>query len=150
MSIKEKSSGLGVYNVYGPRETDEGRAGDINTAGVVKELQVDFRGNSYSYVEATLPKGSIVLDAYAKVEEEFVLGGTSPTINVGTKGSAATNGASITKAQAEGEGVYDLTPAGTWGAVLAADTVVAVELGGTTPTITGAGEMKVVVRYVLV
>lgn len=146
---KESTSGLGVYNVYGPRKTDEGRAGKINTSGVVHELEVSFRGDSYSTVTATIPAGAKVLDGYAKVDEVFVLGGTTPTINVGTSGSAATNGVSISEAQAEALGSYDLTPAGTWAAVLAANTTVAVELGGTSPTITDAGEIKVVIRYVL-
>ena len=146
---KENTAGLGVFNVYGPRKTDEGRAGKINTAGVVNELEVSFRGDSYSTVTAVIPAGAKVLDAYAKVDEVFVLGGTTPTINVGTSGSAATNGVPVSEAQAEALGSYDLTPAGTWAAVLAAATTVAVELGGTTPTITDAGEIKVVVRYVV-
>lgn len=147
---KEKSSGLGVYNVYGPRKTDEGRVGDINTAGVVKEMQIDFRGDTYEYVEGFLPAGAKVLDAYAKVSEAFVLGGTTPTIAIGTSGSAPTNGVKLTEAQAEATGVYALALAGTWANVLAAATTVKVELGGTTPTVTSQGNASVVIRYVVV
>jgi hypothetical protein len=146
---KENSAGLGVYNVYGPRKTDEGRSGSIKTAGVVKELELDFRGENYGIVSATIPAGATVLDGYAKVSEAFALGGTTPTIAIGTSGSAATNGVKLTEAQAEATGSYDLTPAGTWGSTLAASTSVAVELGGTSPTIGNGGNVKVVIRYVV-
>lgn len=145
----ENTAGLGVNNVYGPRKTDEGRSGNINTAGVVKELEIDFRGENYSVVSATIPAGAKVLDGYAKVSEAFALGGTTPTLAIGTSGSAATNGVKLTEAQAEATGTYDLTPSGTWGSVLSAATSVAVELGGTSPTIGDGGNVKVVVRYVV-
>lgn len=145
----ENTAGLGVNNVYGPRKTDEGRSGVINTAGVVKELEVDFRGENYSVVSTTIPAGALVLDGYAKVSEAFALGGTTPTLAIGTSGSAATNGVKLTEAQAEATGTYDLTPSGTWGSVLAAATTVKVELGGTSPTIGTGGNVKVVVRYVV-
>ena len=145
----ENTAGLGVNNVYGPRKTDEGRSGVINTSGVVKELEVDFRGENYSVVSATIPAGAVVLDGYAKVSEAFALGGTTPTLAIGTSGSAATNGVKLTEAQAEATGTYDLTPAGTWGSVLSAATTGAVELGGTSPTIGNGGNVKVVVRYVV-
>jgi hypothetical protein len=148
---KENTAGLGVYNVYGPRETAEGRNGNINTAGVVKELQLDFRGSNYSLVSATLPKGAQVIECIAEVVEAFALGGTTPTINVGTATSAGTNyGIELSKAQAEAAGTtkYDATKAGTWQSVLTAATTVAVELDGTTPTIGDGGLAKVVIRYV--
>lgn len=151
---KENSAGLGVYNVYGPRKTDEGRVGQINTAGVVKELEISFRGDSYDKLHTvTVPAGAKFIEAVATVVEAFALGGTTPTINVGTSGSAGTNYAiELSEAQAEAAGtvVYNSTGAGTWGSVLAADTTVAVELDGTTPTITDAGELTVVIRYIIV
>lgn len=147
MSNKEKSSGLGVYNVYGPRSTDEGRSGKINTAGVVKELQVDVRGGTFSFVEGSLPKGANVIGAYAKVSEAFDFGAAT-ALSLGTKGSEATNGVSITAAQGEAVGVYELTPAGTWNAILAADT--AYGMAATGAGITSAGNLSIVVRYVLV
>lgn len=150
---KENTAGLGVYNVYGPRTTAEGRAGDINTAGVEKELELDFRGSNYSQVTATLPKGAKFINATAKIVEAFNLTGTSPTILVGTSGSAATNyGLSIAEASAEAAGtvVYNATGAGTWANPLAAATTVSVALGGTTPVATSAGLAKVVIRYIVV
>lgn len=149
---KENSAGLGVYNVYGPRQTDEGRVGAIRTAGVVKEAEISFRGDNYDKLHTlTVPAGAKFIEAVATVVEAFTLGGTTPTINVGTSGSAGTNYAieiSETDAETEGKVVYNSTGAGTWASVLAADTTVAVELDGTTPTIEG-GEMTVVIRYVL-
>lgn len=150
---KENSAGLGVYNVYGPRKTDEGRAGDIRTAGVEKEMQLDFRGDSYDLVTATLPKGAKFLSATAVVVEAFDLGGTTPTINVGTSGSAGTNyGIELSEAQAEAAGtvVYNSTGAGTWANPLAAATTVAVELDGTSPTVGSGGELSVVIKYIVV
>ena len=154
---KENSAGLGVYNNYGPRQTDEGRAGQINTAGVVKELQINFRGSDFDsngvalLDTATLPAGSKFIEAYASVQEAFVLGGTTPTINVGTSGSAGTNyGIELSEAQAESAAtaIYNDTGAGTWASVLAAATTVAVELDGTSPTVTDAGEATIVIRYI--
>ena len=88
---KENTAGLGVYNVYGPRQTAEGRAGVLNTAGIVKEVELDFRGSNYGLVTAVIPAGSQFIEALAYVEEAFVLGGTTPTINIGTNGSEGTN-----------------------------------------------------------
>ena len=148
----ENSAGLGVNNTYGPRETAEGRSGEVKTAGVVKEVQLDFRGDNYSVVSATLPKGAKFVEAVAHVEEAFALGGTTPTINVGTSGSAGTNYAiELSEAQSEAAGtvVYNSTGAGTFANALAAETTLKVELDGTTPTITDAGKAKIVVRYII-
>lgn len=150
---KENTAGLGVYNVYGPRKTAEGRDGKVNTAGMVHELELDFRGDSYSLVSATIPAGAKVIECVADVLEAFALGGTTPTINVGTSGSHGTNyGIELSEAQAEAANtvVYDATAAGTWQSVFTADTSVVVGLDGTSPTITSAGRAKVVIRYVLI
>ncbi|NOQ73238.1 MAG: hypothetical protein GQ574_14620 [Crocinitomix sp.] len=79
-----------------------------------------------------------------------MLGGTTPVIDIGTESTEATNGFTITEAQAEAVGMYDLTSAlaGTWAAGLAADTTVGLLLGGTSPTVTSAGKAKIVIRYV--
>ena len=148
----ENTAGLGVKNSYGPRQTAEGRSGDIRTAGVVKELEIDFRGDTYSYVSATLPKGAKFIEASAKIVKAFALGGTTPTINVGTSGSHGTNYAiELSKAQAEAVGtvVYNATGAGTFASVLTADTTVVVGLDGTSPTIGTGGLAKVVIRYIV-
>ena len=148
---KENSAGLGVYNNYGTRETNEARDGVINTAGKVWQKQINFHGNDYTQVSFTLPAGATFLRASAKVTEAFALGGTSPTINVGTSGSHGTNYAiELSEAQAEAVGTYyNATGAGTFAAPLAAATTVVVGLDGTSPTVTSAGAVQVLIEYML-
>jgi len=149
MGIKEDSAGLGVSNFYGPRNTTEGPVGNFKTEGAVEELVMEVTGDNYTQVSGTIPAGAKCLEAYIEVVEAFALGGTTPTIDIGTDGSEGTNGFDVAEADAEAVGLYvDSTFAGTWAAQLASDTTVGVALGGTTPTITSAGRMKVVVRYV--
>lgn len=146
-------SGLGVHNFYGPRRTRAPKGG-ISTEGSVNELTVDIWGSSFDDKMneiniVTLPKGAIVVDAYAKVSEAFGLSGTTPTIAVGTVGSEATNGIKLSKAQAEAVGAYKLTAAGTWGNALTADTKVSFALGGTSPKADASkGKARVTIRYV--
>ena len=144
----EKKTGLGTKAKYGPAKLGEDSAGKYPGAGGVETLNIEFRGGTYSVVEGYLPKGATIVHVVADVDEVFALGGTSPTINVGTKGSASSDGVSLSEAQAEAVGTYPLTPSGTWSSPLAADTAVAVELGGTTPTITEAGHARFTIHYV--
>lgn len=149
---KENTAGLGVYNVYGPRETDEARSGQLPNQGNERELYITFRGSNYNLVSATLPEGATFIRATAKIIEAFALGGTTPTINVGTSGSHGTNYAiELSEAQAEAADtvVHNTTGAGTFASPLAADTTVVVGLDGTTPTITDAGEATVIIRYAM-
>ena len=148
----------GVHNHYGPREV-KGSVGIMNTEGAMNELVVDLDGAMVSAEEFPLqapiiPAGSRITDAYLEVSEAFVLGGTTPVIEVGTATSEATNGVSVTEAQAEAVGTYDLTAAlaGTWAGTtgLVAATTVGIDLGGTSPTSTSAGKARLVVRYVRV
>jgi len=152
----ENTAGLGVNNHYGHRETEYGKVGGgkLPVQGSVDEIVIyvkgsDFDGGTSFDTKAYIPAGSLVREAYAEVTEAFALGGTTPTMNVGTSGSAGTNySIELSEANAEATGQYDGTPAGTHAAVLAADTTIAVELDGTTPTVTDAGQMKVVIRYI--
>ena len=107
--------------------------------------------NSSFRPEVILPAGSLPTLAYIDVSEVFVMGGTSPTILVGTSGSEATNGCVISEAIAEAVGTVDITSTltGTWDASLAAATTVGVTMGGTSPTATStAGKARLVVQYV--
>jgi hypothetical protein len=105
-------------------------------------LQTDFK----------LPAGAVVKNVYVEVQEAFVLGGTTPTILLGTDTSEVTNGFVISEAQAEAVATYDVTGTltGTWAAPLAAETTVGLAMGGTSPTSTTAGKAKVIVEYVSV
>lgn len=150
----ESNTGLNVNNHYGERETGQ-TSGNIRTAGVKNELsiQVDAKDIGVALFNApVIPAGSLIVGAYVKVEEAFALGGTTPTIDIGTSGSVATNNVEVSEAQAEAAGTYDIfsSAKGTWAASLAADTTVAIELGGTTPTKTDAGSLEVVIEYVKV
>lgn len=144
-----------VNNHYGPRASGKTQ-GVARTAGFKKELVLDIDGTmvgnaAYPLLAPSLPAGASVLEVYAEVTEAFVLGGTSPTIEVGTETSEATNGFTISEAQAEAVGSYDLTSAlsGTWASPLAAATSVGLAQAGTSPTVTSAGKMRVVIEYIV-
>ena len=154
---KEASSGLGsgVRSRFGPVSVPDGAAGVVRTAGGMNQVVLEFSGadiNNDDFQKAVVPAGSLLVSAYAEIEEVFALGGTTPTIDIGTDGSEATNNVDITEAQGEAVGTYDIlgTPGGTWAAGLAADTTVSIALGGTTPTVTSAGKARVVLEFVKV
>lgn len=154
---KEATSGLGsgVRSRYGPLSVPDGLGGKTRTAGGVDEYIIEFSGddiNNDDFQKPIVPSGSLLIDAYAEVETAFALGGTTPTIDIGTDGSEGTNGVDMTESQAENAGTYDIkgTPNGTWASSLAADTTVSVALGGTSPTVTSAGKCRVVLRFVKV
>ena len=142
-----------VHNQFGPRESKQAQ-GRVGTEGVMNEISIEFNGTdvgnaAYPLLVPYIPAGAVIEDVYLKVKEAFVLGGTSPTIEVGTETSEATNGFTITEAQAEAVGTYDLTGAlsGTWAAPLAAQTTIGLAQAGTSPTVTSAGLAEVVIRY---
>lgn len=145
-----------VSNHYGQRETGK-TVGKVKTEGVMNELSINIDGEmlgnaAYPLIAPELPAGAVIEDVYVKVTEAFVLGGTTPAIEVGTEGSEATNGFTISEAQAEATGTYDLTSAlsGTWASPLAAATTVGLALSGTSPTTTDAGKLDVIIRYAVV
>ena len=150
----ENLNGLGVNNHYGPRPTGQ-TSGNIKTEGAKNQLsiQVDAKDIGVAlFASPVLPAGALVVGAFARVSEAFVLGGTTPTILVGTDTTEVTNGLVISEAQAEAVGLYDIfsTATGTWAAMLAAETDLAVVLGGTTPTKTTAGKLEIIIEYVTV
>lgn len=143
-----------VSNHYGPRAVGS-TTGVAKTEGLNNQLTLNINGtdvgNEAFALELApfLPAGADITKVYAQVTEAFVLGGTSPVIEIGTEGSEATNGFTITEAQAEATGLYDLTSAlsGTWASPLAASTTIGIDLAGTSPTVTSAGKIKIVVYY---
>lgn len=144
-----------VSNHFGRRtELDEESMGIINTEGVLNQLVVDF--DSATLVAQDFPLQAFALPARSKVtkvlvdvREAFVLGGTTPAAEIGTSGSAATNGFAITEAQLEALGVYDVTASlgGTWANMLAARTVLGIAFTGTAPTATAVGRARVIIEY---
>jgi hypothetical protein len=143
----------GVTNFYGAAGRFDHDFGVLKTEGSIKELVVNFTGANYQQVAFTLPAGArIVAAPMVEIVEAFVLGGTTPTINIGVNLSHGTNYfCEISEAQAEAIGTYlSAAPAGTLAtsaAPLAAAANIVVALDGTTPTITAAGAAKVVVQY---
>ena len=55
---KENSAGLGVYNNYGPRETDEGRYSEKKRNDSQLEVEIAFHGDDYSTVTGVIPAGA--------------------------------------------------------------------------------------------
>lgn len=148
----ENSAGLGVKNFYNERTLNEGVMGGIQVKGSDNELTFDISGKSLNdnleFLVSYLPQGAKVTSAVAEVKEVFVLGGTSPTVSVGTDTSERTNGITLTEAQLEALGTYELdTFNGTWANGLAADTKVGLALGGTNPTVTDAGRVRMTVHF---
>lgn len=148
----DNGSGLGVYNYYGPRDSGK-TAGKIKTEGSVVEASIFVDSGMIggtNYQAFKLPAKAKVVSVYAKVTEAFALGGTTPTILIGTDTSEVTNGAVISEAQAEAVGTYDITSTltGTWANQLAAETTVGLALGGTSPTKTSVGKIQFVIRYI--
>lgn len=141
----------GVSNYFGPRHRHEGVVGVMPSTGADRELVLLIGGDTYTSVTGTLPAGAVITgNAVVEVSEVFALGGTTPVINIGVQGSEGTNRiAQVSEAQAEAVGTYSIASAGTLAAntPLAAAVTLKVALGGTTPTITSAGRMKVVVTY---
>lgn len=115
-----------------------------------EQLVRDASTNDAFLTQLKIPVGAVITRVIVQTKVAFNLGGTTPTILIGTEGSEVTNGFPITEAQAETVGTYDLTAArtGTWNAPFAAVATVGVALGGTTPTVTTAGRMDVLIAYV--
>ena len=152
---KESTSGLGVYNVYGPRTTNESRLGKLPGAGYEHELQIDITGSNHLELTGNLPAGAVITRVDIYVSEAFVVTGTSPTLLIGTDGSEATNGFVVSEAVLEATGHANLTStlAGTWDAEadLAAATTIGAALGGTSPAIAaGSGVARIVIKYLKV
>lgn len=147
-----------VHNRFGRVDLGQ-QAGVFETDGGTYQISATLTGEQVGRDAATadaflvnlkLPVGAVITKVLAQVTEAFVLGGTTPAIEVGTQGSEATNGFTITQAQAQAVGTYDLTAAlsGTWASPIATEATVDVALSGTTPTVTDAGSVDILVEYV--
>lgn len=148
----ESNTGLGVKNFYNQRTAGEGVIGGIQVQGSDNELTFDVTGKSLNgnitFLTTYLPKGAKITSAIAEVKEAFTLTGTNPTLLVGTNGSEDTNGISLSEAQLEAVGTYELTTYnGTWANGLAADTEVGLALGGTNPVVTDAGRVRMTIHF---
>jgi len=142
----------GVYNYYGPRHRHDGAQGRMAHMGADRELVIRMSGDSYLTVTDSLPAGATVVgNALVEVEEAFVLGGTTPLLNIGVQGSEATNRLmQLSEAQAEAVGTYSVASAGTLAVntpLAAAVTIKASLTGGGSNTIGAAGKLKLTITY---
>ena len=142
-----------VHTHFGALDS-ENVQGNVKTEGKMNQLFIEVTGEdvtalAYPLLAPILPAGAVIEDVYAEVTEAFVLGGTTPTILVGTETSEVTNGFVLNETQAEAAGTYDLTNTltGTWDSPLAAATTLGLSLGGTSPTNTAAGKVRFVINY---
>lgn len=144
-----------VHNQFGARDAGD-TVGVLKIEGMEEELVIDLTGSGYNSnfvgnIPFVLPAGAVIKNVYLDVEEVFAVSGTTPTLKVGTKGSEATNGFSITKAQLEATASVNLTStlAGTWsaGAPLAANTIVGFALDGSGAAATDVGKARITVQF---
>jgi hypothetical protein len=146
-----------VHNSYGQRNVG-GNAGPLKTEGNGQELVLDIRGDMFASIGEQigltpiyLPAGAVIRKVVLQTKTAFTMTGTSPTVLIGTFGSEATNGVVISQSDADTLGYYDVTSTqtGTWAAAtpLAAQTQVGMKLGGTSPTLSSVGEIRVTIQY---
>lgn len=152
----ENRAGLGVHNQYGPRSTG-GAIGVERSTDSVHQLAFSFTGKSLSegfIPPVYIPRGARFLRYILRVDEAFVVTGTSPTLIIG--GTApGTNGVVLTEAELEAVGTKAPASAGagTWSTSSATGTTaserVTTALGGTTPAIAStSGKATLIAEYV--
>jgi hypothetical protein len=151
----ESTSGLGVFNHYGPRGSQDGlvSGGELHGEGGAEFSKVvyitgdDFASGTSFNTLLTIPAGSFPIEAIIEITEAFTVGNADNVINIGTDTSESTNGFAIADPETA-EVTVDTSGAGTWAAALAADTLVGVSVTGTAAAVTaGSGAAKVVVKY---
>jgi hypothetical protein len=146
-SVWANADGLRVG--FGPNVADYSSQGVQKQIGneVVVRFTLDgekFSSGTYVFeTQETVPVGAVPLYAHVRITEAFVLGGTTPTIQIGDAGSATRYG-SLAQASAQALGTYTNTVTAT---PLTAAGTIAVSLGGTTPTVTTAGKAVVTLAY---
>jgi hypothetical protein len=158
MGYETATQGLGATrNFYGPRDNNEGTEGSHKTFGTRQQKVLDISDQSitdnvFAVSLAFLPVGALVVAAFVDTGTVFNLGGTTPSIVIGTEGSEVTNGVIVAEAAAETLGVTDITASltGTWAAALAAQTQIGVALEGDTVFTTAVGQMRVTIEYVTI
>ena len=152
----KNQAGLNVSNYYGARDTG-GAVGVETTGGSELTVSVQITGASIAdgfVPPVVIPKGALLKEAVLRVDEAFVLGGTSPTIKIGLAGSVATNNMELSKTELEaigtkvpaevGNGTFD--PASATGVTAAAK--LAIALGGTSPTVSATvGKATLILKF---
>lgn len=154
VETKDAQGTAGTTNThFGTRDTQDAAAvsgGKVRAVGSVQEGVIYFTGDEISGTEITtgltIPAGSRVIDATLEFVEDVTMGNADNDIIVGTFGSSVTNGLDFDNTN--GTGTHTTTAInGTWGSVLAADTVVGIDMAGTAVAAVAGGKGKVVIRY---
>lgn len=155
MAFKNEA-GLGVHNQYGPRDTG-GAIGVETSDNSTHVLNINITGemlNGTFVPKVVVPKGAKIKGYTLRVDEAFVIGGTTPTVRFGSAGSIGTNGVVLTEAELEtvGTKVPVSAGAGTWATSsttgLAAAAAVAFDLAGTSPTVAStAGKATLSIEF---
>lgn len=143
-----------VHNNFGPRDAGE-TVGVNKVEGMKEELVIDLTPeliNQGQLIPFVLPAGAVIKDVYIDVETAFDLSGTTPAVEIGTSGSEATNGFTISDTILEGTGSSNLTSelSGTWDAEapLAANTIVSIATSGTNPVVANNnGKARVTILF---
>ena len=153
----ENTAGIAVSNQYNARNTGN-TVGEQRTIDSEHRLTLEITGetlNSPFLPPYVVPAGARFLQAYLRVDQAFVLGGTSPTVTIGDAvAGPGVNGITLTQAelQAVGTKVPASTGNGTWAFNSATGTTanakVGIAMGGTTPTSTNAGKATLVITYI--
>ena len=146
-----------VNNHYGKRASGD-TVGITKTYGTHEELTIDFTGaqlstESFALLAPVIPAGALIKSVMMKITEAFSVSGSTPVLEIGTAGSESTNGFTTSEAQLEAIGTVDLTSAlsGTWDeVVLAAETTVGVDFGGSAVFLATVGRGKWVIEYQVV
>lgn len=155
----QNSAGLNVNNHYGVRGTG-GAVGVETSDGTVHQLRIDLTGQSIADAVAgfvppvVVKKGSLFKSATLRVDEVFVVTGTTPNVEVGSAGSTATNGIALTEVKLEALGTSDVSAAlvGTWATAsatgVAADALVDIALEGDTAVAATSGKATLILEFV--
>ncbi len=148
-------AGIGVSQNYGRRDTGNsvGLEKGYNSTFVLSVTLTGASLNDGFVPPVVVPRGAQFKSATLRVDEAFVLGGTSPTVRVGANGATGTNNITLTQAELQAVGTKTVasTGNGTWAFSSATGTTsatrVAVDMGGTSPTATQAGKAVLVLEY---
>tara|TARA_R110000787_G_scaffold193899_2_gene305422 strand:+ start:6815 stop:7300 length:486 start_codon:yes stop_codon:yes gene_type:complete len=143
------------YNQYGTRGVQDSiilSGGHVHGSGTEHSLVIYLNGDEFAggavavASSGTLPAGSVVIGATMEITSAITMGNADNDIVIGTSTSEATNGVDFDNTTGAVGTYAHAAINGTWAAPLAADTVVGIDVSGTTPSM-DAGLAKVVIRY---
>lgn len=148
----EASTGLGVSNQYGPRNTG-GSIGTEKSHNSLQTMSIELTGemlNSSFMPPYFVPSGAKVVRATLRVNEAFTVSAAGTVAIGGT--APGTNGVVLTEAQLEAVGTKDVSSVaiGTWATASATGTTASQKVAKLiTGTVTsGVGKATLVVEYI--